>query len=779
MTLSNAAGVLVVPPGSLGYHLILVICLGLLYAVSQAHLRQTALPRAGRWTLASGWLVSLRLFFLAAALLNWMGLVGNEEVLPALGQFIDFSGMLVFAWAFLVPQSNLRSDRLLMIAVVLNVVGLGLGLVGNQLGLTAAGLSQTTLFNGWQAITLAAVAAILIFLIIDRPPQWRLALVGFLLLALGYAGQLWLAPESDPYASYVRLANLVVYPLLVNAGTRALVITRSDEQKPREPDIDLSQLAFTQTAEANIAVALAAMASAATTTELAERAAKAVAETMRAEYCLLVSAPDPSGTFSIATGYDLIREQQLVGASLDEERSPVLVSALEQGKTLNLSSRSRSPDVYTLQSLLGLQSTGPGLLVPVSDNSEIYGGLLLLSPYARRSWSEEQQAMLEEIASHLAFRFSQFRTRAPASTEAYDALLDAQQRIHQLERDNMRLFETLHAQGSLDLDELESLSNMSQDAADAEETIAILRAEIDRLKSLTDLEAPGVEVSKNNQQLSDEIQMAYQELMEARSRIEQLETELAQADGRPSASKRDLEAIATIAQELRQPMSSVLGYTDLLLGESVGLLGAMQRKFLERVRAAVERMGGLIQDLVQMTALESGSLDLQPTQVDLLKCVEDAVGEVSASLRDKRISLQMDFPDEVPAVFGDEMAISQIMVHLLRNAIAATPEGESILLASRVETSPDQGFLMLSVQDSGEGIPPEDLGRVFQRLDQANQSMIPGLGEEGVGLTLVKGLSEALGGRVWVESELGQGSTFTVLMPLASSGEMGSGSDPA
>ncbi|MFP3853916.1 MAG: ATP-binding protein [Anaerolineales bacterium] len=766
MTLSNAASILAAPPGSLAYHLILTISLGLLYAVSQAHLRQTALPRAGRWTLAAGWLVSLRLFFLAAALLNWIELVGNDSVLPALGHFIDFAGMLVFAWAFLVPKSNLRSDRILMTAVVLNVVALGLGLVGEQLGLANIGLTQPLIFTLWQGLALLAALAITLLLLFGRPPQWRLAIAGFLILAIAYGAHLALLEETDLFARYVRLAHLLVYPLLVIAGSRALIITRSEEQKAQEPKPDLSKLNYTEMAEANIALALASLASATDPTELADRAAQAVAETMRAEYCLLVTPPDPPGTFSISTGYDLIREQQLVGAPLDEERSPVMAEALRQGKSLNISSRSRAPDVYTLQSLLGLPSTGPGLLVPISRGSEIFGGLLLLSPYARRSWSDDHQNLLENIADHLAERFSQFRTRTPASGEAYDVLLEAQQRIHQLEQDNMRLFEMLHANEQVDLSEIESISTMSQDAQDAEETIALLEAEIESLK-MVGPETAQPSTPEDQAGVSQQLQDAYEELMQARSRIEQLEAEMAESDGRPSIKKRDLEAIASIAQELRQPMSSVLGYTDLLLGESVGLLGAMQRKFLERVRSAVERMGNLVRDLVQMTALESGTLDLQPTRVDLLSCVEEAVGEISPALREKHISLQMDFPDEVPAVFGDEMAISQIMVHLLRNAIIASPEGKSVLLSARVEPTPDQGFLLLSVTDSGEGIPAEDLGRVFQRLYPANKSMIPGLGEEGVGLTLVKGLSEALGGRVWVESELGEGSTFTVLLPLA------------
>jgi histidine kinase len=180
-------------------------------------------------------------------------------------------------------------------------------------------------------------------------------------------------------------------------------------------------------------------------------------------------------------------------------------------------------------------------------------------------------------------------------------------------------------------------------------------------------------------------------------------------------------------------------------------------------------MGALFNDLIQVTALESGHLDLTPTQVDLLRCVEDAVNQVGPALREKDVALRMDFPQVVPTIMGDNDAVSQIILHLLNNAIAASPEGDQVVLAGRVEQSEDHGFLMLSVTDHGEGIPVEDLGRVFQRLYRGDRVIIQGVGDGGIGLSLVKALSEALGGRVWVESEVGAGSTFTVLLPLTES----------
>jgi signal transduction histidine kinase len=126
----------------------------------------------------------------------------------------------------------------------------------------------------------------------------------------------------------------------------------------------------------------------------------------------------------------------------------------------------------------------------------------------------------------------------------------------------------------------------------------------------------------------------------------------------------------------------------------------------------------------------------------------------------------MDFPEEMPSISGDAEAIIQIVVHLLNNAIGASPEGEEIVVAARLQAAEEADFLLLTFSDAGEGIPTEDLVRVFQPMDQADTEPIQGLGETGIGLSIVKALSEAMGGRVWFDSEVGEGSIFTVLLPV-------------
>jgi signal transduction histidine kinase len=588
---------------------------------------------------------------------------------------------------------------------------------------------------------------------------------------LGFGFQLLTVTPEVPVAGFVRPAEVLAYPLITLAAVRALINEMPKfETERRAARASQSKVESNGRAiEAQSVHALINLLSIHDPDNLGNQAVKALAEIVRAEYCLLVTPPDDRDQFAIAVGYDLIREQYVPGSPLDGESCPVLLATLSQQRSLNLSTHSRSPDVIALQSALQLPSTGPILIVPIATSGQLLGGFVLLSPYARRSWTPEQLSVAESFATELGSRFLELRHLDPSAlerdNEVYGALSEARTRIQQLEQENIRLFSEAHAPGANVEADTEELFEARMRLDQAEETILILEAEIERLKTVS-APSPEAPTSAELDHLTSELQSALQELVEARAEITRLRSETVDSRSGFDEAQIDPEAIASIAQELRQPMSSILGYTDLLLGESVGLLGAMQRKFLERARTGIERMGALLNDLIQVTALESGHLDLNPTQVDLLRCVEDAVNQVSPALRERDLALRMDFPETIPTIMGDNDAVSQIILHLLNNAIAASPEGDQVVLSARVEQSEDHGFLMLSVTDHGEGIPVEDLGRVFQRLYRGDRVIIQGVGDGGIGLSLVKALSEALGGRVWVESEVGAGSTFTVLLPL-------------
>jgi len=232
--------------------------------------------------------------------------------------------------------------------------------------------------------------------------------------------------------------------------------------------------------------------------------------------------------------------------------------------------------------------------------------------------------------------------------------------------------------------------------------------------------------------------------------------------------------VASLSQELRTPMTSIVGYTDLLLGESVGLIGDMQRKFLQRIKANIERMGSLLNDLISVTAIDAGQLQIHPTVLDIGSTIEETIIAARAQLEDKEITLELTLPEEMPSVEADADCARQILTNLLGNATKCSPVGSTIQIsASPYYGDDDKGeaekrpALQISVQDSGGGIAQEDQKHVFDRFYQADQPLIDGLGETGVGLAIVKSLVEAHDGRVWIESEMGAGSTFSFLLPIS------------
>jgi signal transduction histidine kinase len=270
--------------------------------------------------------------------------------------------------------------------------------------------------------------------------------------------------------------------------------------------------------------------------------------------------------------------------------------------------------------------------------------------------------------------------------------------------------------------------------------------------------------------------MTLREMARLQNALAESNIKVLELENRPSGGANltndQAEVIASISQELRQPMSSIIGYADLLLGESVGILGALQRKFIERIRASTERIGSLIDDLIQITTLETGLMSLKPESVDMNLIIDNAMAYTSSQLREKNITLRIDIPENMRPIHTDREALQQILIHLLQNAGAASSVEGAVTLRVRMQKEAENEYALLQVMDTGGGIPSEDLPRVFSRLYRADNVLIQGVGDTGVGLSIAKALTEAQGGRIWVDTEMGSGSTFSVLLPLKRPADM-------
>lgn len=365
----------------------------------------------------------------------------------------------------------------------------------------------------------------------------------------------------------------------------------------------------------------------------------------------------------------------------------------------------------------------------------------------------------------------QIRTRADAAQQA------AQQAFEQLRTRDQQLAEA-RAQAAQYQASAEAAEAMRQELEGLRREFIDLRGTLDvaqgrlraRDKELADANAALAELARQTQTLT-QLQRQLVDKDRLLSETQALLPAQTQSGERPFLPEASVEVIASLTQELRQPMSAIVGYSELLLGESVGILGALQRKFLDRIKASCERMEALLDDLINITDIDSGSLRIVPETVDVMAVVEDAIMSCGAQFRDKGINLRLDVSENLPPISADRDAIHQIVLHLLSNAGNASGADGEVMLKVREETGPaynghPSSALLLAVRDSGGGIAQEDQPRVFNRFWRADAPLIAGLGETGVGLSVAKALVEAHGGRIWLTTDAGKGSTFTVLLPL-------------
>jgi signal transduction histidine kinase len=240
-----------------------------------------------------------------------------------------------------------------------------------------------------------------------------------------------------------------------------------------------------------------------------------------------------------------------------------------------------------------------------------------------------------------------------------------------------------------------------------------------------------------------------------------------------------LQAIASLSEEMQTPVTTVMNYVDLLLSESVGDLDGAQRKFLTRIKASAERLVQMSSDLAQQVSGEEEWTRPHRRVIDVNKLVEATVAGSHDQLEEYEVTLELDLPGDLPSVKADPDYLRRVLSSLLSNACLASSAGGQVRVRTiQSATHPlepedlalnGDGFVIVSVKDSGGGLSDEAFSQIF---DRSRPSQTPaGLGESGAGLALAKTLVEAQGGRLWVESERGIGTTFSLVLPVNSMGE--------
>ncbi len=758
---------LTVPPGDLIYYIVLVFAIASALQSAFNHWRASEFPQAQRAFVGLGVLLAAQVVMFVFSGLGWQNLIDPKAILPPLDRAYIIFGIIWITWLYAFPEPSRTADAAAVLLSTLVITAFGLSLLIWQPQIASTSYNQTNDDWAWQIASLLAALIGIATLSIRKPDgMWN----GIILLTIGFLGHVGhlLFPVEGNYSGVVRLAYMAAYPILLTLPQRfSLSLPQKMVSVPVRPAAAQKQDTFTGITERRrystdpkTFHAMLALAAESNPTKIGQAITRAIAQTMLSDLCFMIYLVENNNQMQIAGGYDLIREDSLEGGTLNKNAIPMLANSLQRGRPLRMPSSSTSADVKGLGDILGLTNPGHLLCVPIlTPEKESLGGVLLLSPYSDRTWTAEDQAYLSNIATSLVpiIKRNQNANKLEAQNDQTRAkIADLELHVQELTR-------------QLDATRAEGKKNNSVEMA------SLLAAQEESQRIIEQLQIENAEmrmggnVQHSATQMEKELKTTLQEMAHLQNQLAEANMKAHELEkGHVSVkSTEQAEVIASISQELRQPLSSIVGYTDLLLGESVGILGALQRKFVERIKASTERINSLTDDMIQITTLDTELNDLNFESVDLNLVIDNAMSYTSAQVREKNISIHLDLPKKIAPIQADREALQQILIHLLQNAGAATPFEGTIRL--KVQTKVEKGteYILLQVTDSGGGISPNDLPRVFTRLYRADNVLIQGVGDTGVGLSITKTLSEAHHGRIWVESEQGVGSTFSVLLPIS------------
>jgi signal transduction histidine kinase len=227
------------------------------------------------------------------------------------------------------------------------------------------------------------------------------------------------------------------------------------------------------------------------------------------------------------------------------------------------------------------------------------------------------------------------------------------------------------------------------------------------------------------------------------------------------ASKYKSQFLASMSHELRTPMNAVLGYTRMLLMNVYGELPEKVRDVHGRIDKSGRHLLGLINDVLDFSKIEAGQLTLAINPYSVRDVIQAVVSGTQSLATEKNLVLKTTLPADLPSASGDERRIAQVLLNLVGNAIKFTDSGEV-----RIDVAAKNGDLVVSVSDTGPGIPETDREKIFDEFRQAEGSITQKKGGTGLGLAIAKRIVELHGGKIWVESEVGKGSKFTFTLPM-------------
>jgi signal transduction histidine kinase len=705
-------------------------------------------------------LLAMYLIFLVVQIFAWMGWVHAHGYLAPFERCINTISILLLVWC-LVFLENKKQVRAIFISLIIATIFLMIFTYFSWWRFPSnTAFNDTYLDWIWAGVNVLICTICLIWSLVKKFSKWKFSVIIISVFLLPAILQLLgLSLGVDAPVGF-RWAAMIVFPLLVlvtkvlptkgknSIAENLLVPPPLPTEKSGLSDIQLLE-AWAQLSSNNDISKIPFLIS------------RAFSHSLSADLTYFASFQSTSNEIIFTGGYNLIRDAESPGFSLDKEKLPILANALKSQELFDISKRNAfSKDFQYLCKALHQNDVGHLIFLPLSQIEDQQFGMVLMTPYSKKHWEKsdfEFSRVLAHEISPIIQKFLKHPDSVISTNDSIDNRPDLAALIRELDAENLKL-----------KSELESITKNNSIIIEKSPSVP----PIETMKRTSDHSTKGHSAEENDH-LEMELRLTLEEiarlqnsLAEANIRIHHLQNQV----DHPSDSKDETrEVIDSVVQELRQPMTSIIGYVDLFMSESAGSLNTIQKKFIDRIQASTERMQILMYGLIQTTNLQNGRLEINPDSMDVNEVIDQTLLSVSGQMREKNISLRIDVPKKLAPIVADRNSIKQILIRLLFNACTVTPNDQTVIFRVKLEgnpSNPDQSnFLRIQVTDSGGGVPPEELSTIFNRQYRADKPLSKGIGDTGIGLTIAKHLVEAHGGNIWIESDPGKTSTINAMLP--------------
>ncbi len=751
MTFSEFLAFLAVPPGSFTYHLIRLIVLeaglGLVW-----HRYRGSRSAVDRWAA----------FGLSVALILQFGpfLMATFQVAESAWVVGAFEGLLAagLVCGLVLPQLD-RPSVTRIAPVVLGAMLLGVGMFWpNEPELIWPLLIGLLYFLG------------IVLIVWKRAvPSWPSLIFSFLLLAMAPLASA-LTLDSQPAAGAGRLISLAGYLVLLISIYWQTAAGWEGEQRRRnsvEQELQtLSRGALKQSQEHLFLLQVGqAVGASLELREVLDTAAESLALGGQADQVAIAlgDEEDPDH-FWVVAGYEpagkkMWRASQI---SFRLRNFPTVRDAAANQRSAILQNRAPTEEIEALHELMGLHEIGPLLVQPLMHKGVLVGLVLLSNITSDRDFTEQDQRFCSVLGGQItgAISNAQLYQRVSRLLQERDATAGQRQAILESIADGVVAADQ---EGRIIMANAVAREMLQQDMASLrgrmlEDIYPGLWADGQPLREAFDLHNRVIMCNMAQVRMPDGASLGFVAVLHDITK----ETQSERAKNR---------FITTVSHEMRTPLTAIKGYTELLGGGAAGDLTKAQKDFIEIVQTNVRRLVDIVSNVITVSEME-GSISYFPEPMDIRPLILRAIKAVEPEVEKRSLELGHFIPPELPKVMGDALRLRQAVDNLLVNACKFTLEGGRVdvkvkTVSRGVFGAEDQGYLIVSISDTGVGIPVTERVKIFERFYRAENPLTVEAGGAGIGLTIAKELIERHGGRIWVDSEVGQGSTFSFIIPLA------------